>query len=160
MPRSNIRLNSRRTIASRSWGSLRGRETTGGPVVGMWWVTKCFTGWSGGGGQSKEGNSASRAVKASEGSGRGTDGLGEGSWVRMPWTCSWVRVSTRQRRLTSTNRLKWLRKSAPRMGCFTSATMKVHWKGQWSPRFRQRGRTPWVAIRDWLAACREGLVEG
>lgn len=28
-----------------------------------------------------------------------------------------------------------------------------------SPRFRQRGHTLWVAIGDWLAACREGPVE-
>ena len=54
----------------------------------------CFTGWSGGDGLSMHGNSMRRALKSSEGS--GTDGLGEGSWVRMPWTCSWVRVSIRQ----------------------------------------------------------------
>ena len=158
--RANIRSNSWRAILSCSGGSLRGREATGGPLVGMWWVTVCFTGWSGGGGRSKHGNSVRMAVKLSEGFGSGTDGLGEGSWVRMPWTCSWERVSTRQRCLTSTNRLKCPRKSAPRIGCFTSATMKVHWKGRRSPRFRQRGRTPWVAIGDWLAACREGPVEG
>ena len=69
--------------------------------------------------RSREGNSAKRAVKASGGSGRGTEGLGESSWVTMPWTCSWVRLSTRQRWVTSTSRLKWPRKSAPRMGCFT-----------------------------------------
>ena len=97
MPRANIRSNSWQAILSRSGGSLRGQEATGGPLVGMWWVTVCFTGWSRGGGQSKHENSVGRAVKLSDGSGSGTDGLGEGSWVRIPWTCSWVRVSTRQR---------------------------------------------------------------
>ena len=47
--------------------------------------------------QSRHGNSVRRAVKSLEGSGSGMDGLGKGSWVRMPWTCSWVTVSTRQR---------------------------------------------------------------
>ena len=88
MPRSNILSNSWRAILSRSGGSLCGRKATGGPVVGMWWVTECFTGWSGGGGRSKERKSARRVVKASEVIRRGTDGLGEYSWVEMPLTCS------------------------------------------------------------------------
>ena len=116
MPRANIPSNSWRAILSRSGGNLRGREATGGPLVGIWWVTVCFTGWFGGGGQSKHGNSARRAVKSSEGSGSGTDGLGEGSWVRTPWTCSWVRVSTRQWCLTSTNKLKWPRRFSSQDG--------------------------------------------
>ena len=53
-------------------------------MMGMWWVTVCFTGWSKGGGRSKQGNSARRTVKSSEGFGREMDGLGEGSWIRMP----------------------------------------------------------------------------
>ena len=55
MPRANIRSNSWRAILSRSGGSLCGWEATGGLVEGMWWVTVCFTGWSGGGGRSKKG---------------------------------------------------------------------------------------------------------
>ena len=67
MPRSNILSNSWRAILSCSGGgSLRGQEVTGGPVVGMWWVTECFTGWFGGGGWSKEGKSARRVLKVSE----------------------------------------------------------------------------------------------
>ena len=84
----SVLLNLWQAIMSRSEGSLRGRKATGGPVVGMWWVTECFTSWSGGGGRSKEGKSARRVVKALEVIGRGTDGLGEDSWVEMPLTCS------------------------------------------------------------------------
>ena len=88
MPRSNILSNPWRVILSRSGGSLCGRKATGGPVVGMWWVTECSTGLSGGGGRSKEGKSARRMVKALEVIGRGTDGLVKDSWVEMPLTCS------------------------------------------------------------------------
>ena len=88
MPRSNILSNSSRAILSRSWGSLRGWEATVGPVVGMWWVTKCFTSWSRGGGRSKEGKSARRVAKALKMVGRGSDGLGEDSWVKMSLICS------------------------------------------------------------------------
>ena len=82
MPRSNILSNSWRAILSCSGGSLSGQEATDGPVVGMWWVTECFTGWFGGGGRNKEGKSARRAVKASEVIGQGTDGLGEDPGLR------------------------------------------------------------------------------
>ena len=72
MPKSNVLSNSWRAILSHSGGSLHGREATGGTVVGIWWVTECFTGWFGGGGWSKEGKSARRVVKVSEVIGRGT----------------------------------------------------------------------------------------
>ena len=88
MPRSDILLSSWRAILSLSGGSLCGREATGGPVGGTWWVTECFTSWSGGGGRGKEGKSARRVVKASEVIRRGTNGLGKDSWVEMPLTCS------------------------------------------------------------------------
>ena len=53
----------------------------------------------------------------------------------------------------STRRLKLRRKSAPRMGCATSAKMNTQRKVRRSPRVRERDRVPYVAMGEPLIAC-------
>ena len=86
------------------------------------------------------------------------DGRTEVDVVSMPLTWSCVCVSVRSNFRTSTDRPKWCRKSAPKIACITSATMKIHWKGWRRPRFNVSERVPNVAMEDWLTACREYLL--
>ena len=60
--------------------------------------------------------------------------------------------------LMSTRRLKFLRKSAPSIGCLTSATMNIHGKTRWSPKLRVRDCLPYVGIGNPLAASRVNSV--
>ena len=69
-----------------------------------------------------------------------------------------VCLSVRSNFCTSTDRPKWCRKSAPKIACITSATMKIHWKGWRRPRFNVSERVPNVTMEDWLTACREYLL--
>ena len=70
------------------------------------------------------------------------DGWGVDTVAETPWIESWVRVSTRRQWVMSTRRLKRERKSAPRMGCSTSATMNTQRKMRCRPRLRDRERVP------------------
>ena len=60
----------------------------------------------------------------------------------MPCIRNCVRASTRRMCFISTRRLKCRRKSAPKMGRSTSATMKTQRKVRRSPRLRVRERVP------------------
>ena len=73
----------------------------------------------------KERNSARRASNSLAGVRGRMEGLGAIAMHVIPCICSWVRVSTRRVCFMSTRRLKWRRKSAPRMGHSTSARMKT-----------------------------------
>ena len=98
---------------------------TGGPVVRMWCVTLCYTGRSG---CVTEGKSRRSAANSLAGSRDCKEGLGE----RYRAAISWMRSCISPSRswwffmfFMSTSRLKWCRKSAPRMGFRTSATMNA-----------------------------------
>ena len=88
------------------------------------------------------------------------EGCGEVCEVVIPWTFSCVVESKRRLCPISTVRPKCCRKSAPRIGCFTSATMKDQRKVQRRPKLKVRERVPYVVILLPLAAIRLKLSCG
>ena len=77
-----------------------------------------------------------------------------GTGVLIPETWGCVVLSTKRQWQTSTSRLKWRKKSAPKMACLTSATMNTQWNARRSPRLRVRGQSPKVAMAELLTACK------
>ena len=66
------------------------------------------------------------------------EGLSDDEDANTPAMVSWVVLSTRALLLRSTERWKWRRKLAPRIGLLTSATTKVQGRERLRPRFRVR----------------------
>lgn len=82
------------------------------------------------------------------------DGLGDDEGANTPAMVSWVVLSTRVLLLRSTERWKWWRKSAPRIGLLTSATTKIQGRERLSPKLRVRDFLPNVEMFEPLAAWR------
>ena len=81
-------------------------------------------------------------------------GLSDEEDANIPAMVSWVVLSTRALLLRSTERWKWWRKLAPRIGLLTSATTKIQGRERLRPRFRVRDFLPYVAMLEPLAAWR------
>ena len=82
------------------------------------------------------------------------EGCGDIAVEVTPCMHNCVRESIRRERDISMRRLKLRRKSAPRIGCSTSARMKTQQKVRLSPRLRERDRVPYVAMGEPLTACK------
>ena len=82
------------------------------------------------------------------------EGCGDCEDTNTPAMVSWVVLSTRVLLLRSTERWKWWRKSAPRIGLPTSATTKIQGREHLRPKLRVRDFLPNVGIREPLAAWR------
>ena len=139
-----ILLNSALAATNFSGDRRRGRAKTGRPSVTMWWDTPCLTGVSLVQGVVNDGKSfRSRRKGSPAGSGVETElmrraGSGEGSAsTRVPF-----RVSIRRRCSKSTNNLCCSRKSAPTIGCVTSATRNRQVRGRGNPKSRVNCRKP------------------
>lgn len=78
----------------------------------------------------------------------GNIGWGEVEVAMMPPMERLVVLSTSVFLLRSTERLKWWRKSAPRIGLWTSAIAKIHVRDLLKPRLRVRDLLPKVVIGD------------
>ena len=80
-------------------------------------------------------------------------GLSEDTCARVPCTARLVTASERRLRLMSTSRLYQRRKSAPKIGVATSATIKTHRNDRRQPRSRVSERVPYVDMEVPLTAC-------
>ena len=76
------------------------------------------------------------------------EGLGDVACDNTPCTRNCVVASIKRLCLMSTSKLKWRRKSAPKMGSWTLATIKIHLKALLSQRFKVSERFPYVIIDD------------
>ena len=81
-------------------------------------------------------------------------GVSKMALAMVPSFCRWVLVSTSLPSCRSTMIPKWCRKSAPRMGFWTSAITKIHRKVLLSPRLRVQDFVPKVGMGVPLAALR------
>ena len=126
-------------------------EWVGGPVVWMWWVTVCLTGyWREV--CSTAGFSFSMAWKEFWDGGRRVKHRAGWSTVQ-PLTSKLV-LESEQCLPISTMRLKCQRKSACSIGIATSALTKIHLKVHRRPKSRVRDRLPYVVMDVLLAAWR------
>ena len=87
-----------------------------------------------------------------------TTGLINGVRVAIPRTVRPVVLSTNHPRFTSTKRVKWCKKSAPKIGVGNFATTKIHWNVRRNPKFKVMDFSPNIGIGEWFTACNCSMV--
>ena len=154
IPCSSMCSNSWRAMRRWSGGRCQALAWTGDPLVWIWWVTVCFTGWGGRQGLITEGNSASKASYSVLCCCRWKAGHKEATWEMVPCVWRLVFVSTSRLCFISTSSPCSWRKSTPMMGMWVSAMTKIYQNTQWRPKSNVSERVPKVVIEEPLTAQR------
>ena len=150
--------NSRLATLRRSGASLRGLDAKGGPVVCMWCWTECLTGGRDALLDNNSGNSFKSEAYGESSMACTTDKLPRIAESLHPDERV-VLLSMSLFLLMSTSNSLCCRKSAPMIGCVTSATVKIQTKLRRKPKEMVRERLPYVFMLDPFAALSAG-VEG